>query len=151
MKKRAIYPVIAGVIFLFSSSVNAGVYSDDLSRCLVESSTSSDKLSLVKWMFTAMSLHPAVKSMASVSAKQLDNSNKEAADLFVKLLTVTCKDPAIKAIKYEGEVAIQSSFSVFGRVAAKELFSNPDVAAGMAGLEKYMDAEKIKESLGITK
>ena len=89
--------------------------------------------------------------MASVSAKQLDNSNKETADLSVKLLTETCKDQTIKSIKYEGEVAIQSSFSVFGQVAAKELFSNPDVAAGMAGLEKYMDAKKINETLGITK
>jgi len=28
-----------------------------------------------------------------------------------------------------------------------ELISNPEVAAGMAGLEKYMDAEKIKSAL----
>jgi hypothetical protein len=51
----------------------------------------------------------------------------------------------------EGEVAIQSSFNVFGQVAAKELFSNPDVAAEMAGLEKHLDGNKIKEALGITR
>jgi hypothetical protein len=151
MKRFSIYSVVAGIVFLFSSIVSAGVYTDDLSRCLVESSTSSDKIVLVKWMFTSMSLHPAVKSMASVSAKQLDNSNKETADLFVKLLTKTCKDQTVKAIKYEGEVAIHSSFNVFGQVAAKELFSNPDVAAGMSGLEKHLDGNKIKEALGITR
>jgi len=150
MKKLSIYSVIAGVIVLFSSGLNAGVYSDDLSRCLVESSTCSDKLVLVKWMFTAMSLHPAVKSMASVSAEQRDNSNKEVADLFVRLVTETCKDQTLKAIKYEGTVAIGSSFNVFGQVAAKELFSHPDVAAGMADLNKYMDPEKIRKALGIT-
>ncbi len=150
MKKYSIYAVIAGLIFLFSSSVDAGVYSDDLSRCLVESSTSSDKLMLVKWMFTSMSLHPAVKSMASVSAKQLADSSKETADMIVNLVTKTCRDQAKKAIKYEGGVALQSSFSVFGQVAAKELFSHPDVAAGLAGLEKYLSAKKIKEALEIT-
>lgn len=138
-------------MFLFSSNVNAGAYSDDLSRCLVESSSSADKPVLVKWMFTAMSLHPAVKSIASVSAQQVDISNREVANLFVKLVTETCKDQTIKAIKYEGNVALQSSFSILGQVAAKELFSNPDVAAGMAALEKYMDTEKIKKILGTTK
>jgi len=96
MKKHSICSIIAGFMFLFSSSVNAGMFSDDLSRCLVESSTSSDKLILVKWMFIAISLHPAVKSMVSVSAEQLDNSNKEIADLFVKLLTETCVSGAVK-------------------------------------------------------
>ena len=151
MKKYSIYSVIAGIMFLFSFSVNAGVYTDDLSRCLVESSTSSDKLTLVKWIFTAISLHPAVKSIATVSAKQIDNSNKEAADIFVKLVTETCKDQTVKAIKYEGEIAIQTSFGVLGQVAMMELLSNPEVAAGMAGLQKYMDAEKIKSALGVNK
>ncbi len=151
MNKILIALIIAGVMLLFSSGANAGVYSDDLSRCLVESSTPSDKMVLVKWMFTAMSLHPAVKSIASVSKKQLDISNKETGDLLVKLLTISCKEQAIKAIKYEGAAALHSSFNVFGQVAAKELFSNPDVAAGMAGLNKYMNSEEINKALEITK
>jgi len=151
MNKILIYLIIVGIIFLFFSGANAGVYSDDLSRCLIESSTPSDKMVLVKWMFTAMSLHPAVKSIASVSTKQIDNANKETADLFIKLLTRSCKEQAIKAIKYEGAVALQSSFGVFGQVAAKELFSNPDVAAGMAGLNKYMNTKEINKTLEVTK
>ncbi len=148
MRRLSIYCVFAGVIFLFSSSVNAGVYSDDLSRCLVESSTSSDKLILVKWMFTSISLHPAVKSIAPVSAKQVDDSNRRMAELVVKLVTKTCKDETIKAMKYEGEMALQSSFTVLGQVAAKELFNNPDVATALAGLDKYMDADEIRKALG---
>jgi hypothetical protein len=135
-------------ILLFSPGVNAGVYSDDLSRCLVESSTSSDKLALVRWVFTSISLHPAVRSIASVSPKQVDDSNREMAALTVKLVTVTCKNETIKAMKYEGESALKTSFGVLGQVAMKELFSNPDVAKGLAGLEKYMDTEKIKKELG---
>lgn len=123
--------------FLFSLQIQMLVlYSDDLSRCLVESSTSADKLTLVKRMFTAMSLHPAVKSMSNVSDKQIDNSNKEVAALFVKLVTVACKEQTIKAIKYEGQSAIQSSFNLLGQVAAKELFSNSDVVAGMFGIKR---------------
>lgn len=149
MKRMSIYSAMAGAMIVFSSSVNAGVYTDDLSRCLVESSTSANKLSFVKWMFIAISLHPAVKSMSSVSANQVDNSNKEVADIYTRLLTVACKDQAVKAIKYESTSAIQSSFTVFGQVAAKELFSNPAVAAGMSGLQKYFDTKKLNATLGI--
>ncbi len=131
-----------------SSSATAGIYTDDLSRCLVESSTASDKIALVKWMFAVLSLHPAVKSMASIPAEELENANKETAGVFVKLLAETCKDQTIKAVKYEGGAAIQASFNVLGQVAAKELLSHSDVASGMSGLVKYIDEEKLKKALG---
>jgi len=35
-------------------------------------------------------------------------------------------------------------------IAAQELFANPDVAAGMARLEKYMDADKRNKTLSIS-
>ena len=149
MKANHIKLAIAGLVLLFSSSVNAGVYTNDLSRCLVESSTAADKMDLVKWMFTAMALQPAVKSMSNVTAQQRDKSNKDIADLFVKLLTETCKEPAAKAIKYEGQPALNTSFSILGQVAAKELFANPNVAAGLSGLDKHLDKEKLNKALGI--
>ncbi|MBQ0712311.1 MAG: hypothetical protein KBT53_05065 [Porticoccus sp.] len=53
-------------------------------------------------------------------------------------------------MKHEGEVALESSFNIFGQVAAQELFTNPDVAAGMAGLEKYLGENKINKILIIS-
>jgi hypothetical protein len=141
--------VVAGM-GLASSGANAGMYTDDLSRCLVDSTTSADKLTLVKWMFAAMARHPAVKALASVSDAQMDAANKQTAELFVKLVTNTCKVQTQKAVKYEGQAALQASFQVFGQVAAAELFSNPDVAAGMSGLTKYFDNKKLSETLGIS-
>lgn len=151
MKSYSFYSFIVAVTMLFSANVKAGVYSDDLSRCLVESSTSADKLVFVRWMFTAMALHPAVKSIASVPDAKNDSASKEVAGLFKTFLTKTCKAQGVKAVKYEGPIAIQSSFEVFGKIAATELFSHPDVAAGMSKLNKYMDNEGIQKELGIVK
>lgn len=130
-------------------AVYAGPYTDDLSKCIVESTTTEDRTELVKWMFTAMSLHPAVKQVASVSTEQIDEANKQIAALVVKLLTKTCNKQARAAIKYEGQIAIQSSFEILGQVAAKELFANKDVAAGLVGLGKNIDKKKLDDSLGI--
>ena len=137
--------------FAVSNLSQAGVYSDDLSRCLVESSTPTDKSVLVKWMFTSMALHPDVAAMAKVSEAQRLESSKAAADMFTKLMTQTCLDQAKKAIKYEGAVAIQQGFAVFGQVAGQELFANPNVATALAGLGEHIDNDKLSSTLGLPK
>ena len=70
--------------------------------------------------------------------------NEVIADLFVKPLTESCRDPAKTALKFEGAVTIQQSFQVLGQVAGMELFSNPQVAAGMTELDKHFDPAKLK-------
>ena len=137
-------------LITFSGISQAGVYSDDLSRCLVESSTPADKSVLVQWMFTSMALHPDVAAMANVSEAQRGASNKAAADMFMKLMTQTCVDQAKKAMKYEGATAIQQGFNVFGQVAGKELFANPKVATALAGLGEHIDNDKLSSSLGLS-
>jgi len=132
-------------------SSKAGIYTDDLSRCLVESATSEDKITLVRWMFTSMALHPAIKDMANVNDSQRENANKEIAKLLVSLLTVKCLDVSKKAIKYDGTGAIQVSFSLLGQIAGKELFSNPDVAKALSALDEYIDKDILNKRLDIRK
>ena len=126
----------------------AGVYGDELSKCIVESSSTEDLTGFVRWMFATLGLHPSVKSMASISAEQRAEANKQCGKLFMRLLTETCKEQAQKAWKYEGQMAVESSFNILGRVAVRELFSNPEVEAGMAELQKYFDEEKLKSVFG---
>ena len=56
----------------------------------------------------------------------------------MRLLTESCKDAATTALKFEGPATLQLSFQVLGQVAGAELFSNPQVAAVMADLDKHM-------------
>lgn len=133
----------------FSLSAQAGVYSDDLSRCLVESSTEKDKALLVKWMFTSMALHPDVASMANVTQAQRDAANKDAADMFARLMTMTCLEQSKKAIQYEGAAAVEQGFNAFGQVAGKELFAHPNVAQALAALQNHIDTKKLEIALGL--
>ena len=140
--------LLAGLL-LISSASHADIYTDDLSRCLIESSSSEDKITLVRWMFSAMALHPAVKTIAPVNEAARVSTNKEMADLMVDLISVRCLEQSKKAVKYEGPVAFQASFEVFGKVAAQELFSNPSVAQGLSDLDNHIDIEKLNQALGI--
>lgn len=138
--------VYVGLLLALSlvGPAQAGVYTDDLSRCLVEKTDGEDRIALVRWMFSAAAAHPAVASIAAITPEQMDASNKAIADLFMTLLTDVCREQAVKALEYEGPATIQLSFQVLGQVAGTELFASPEVAQAMAGLDKYTDREKLE-------
>ncbi len=143
------FMLIFFMLFMFvNGNSQAGQYSDDMSKCFVESSSARDKIQLVRWMVLAMSLHPAVEPMTSISKTQYNDTNKKTAELFQRLLVESCAVESRKAIKYEGEMGFLIAFKTLGEVAARELFTNPKVAGGMADLEKYFDAEKLEKILG---
>ena len=119
---------------LTASPAHAGPYSDELGKCLVASTTTADKGALVKWMFATAALHPAVKSIASVTPAERTGFNRDTARLFERLVTESCKAQTLEAMKYEGAVALQVAFQLLGQVAARELFADPAVAGGIAGL-----------------
>ena len=64
--------VIVAVVVLAGAAVppaEAGIYADDLAKCLVASTTTRDQTDLVRWIFATAALHPGVSSIAAVSAE----------------------------------------------------------------------------------
>jgi hypothetical protein len=143
--QRLLVNLAAALAALCGSPALAGPYADDLSKCLVRSTTVADKHALVKWMFATAALHPDVRSIASVSPEQRVEINKNLAALFERLLTVACRKETREALQFEGPSTMESSFQVLGQVAGRELFSDPQVASGMANTFKYIDAKKLQE------
>jgi hypothetical protein len=136
---------VAAALLLLSHPASAGVYTDDLSRCLVKSSSQADKELLVQWIFSAISLHPAVKPYATITADQRDDLDRKLAVVIQRLVLTDCRSQTLDAIKYEGDATLGASFQVLGQVAARSLFSDPNVAHGLNGLEKYFDEKKLDE------
>jgi hypothetical protein len=128
---------------------HAGVYSDDLGKCMVSGSTAQQKQQLVQWIFFAISLNPAIKPYANITAAQREAANKDIAGLFEKLLGETCNKEAREAIKYEGVAAFSESFRLFGQVAGQEIFASPEVSAGAAEYTKHLDVEGLQKKLGL--
>jgi hypothetical protein len=151
MKSSAI--AVASLVFSLTTTLITGValggpYADEMAKCLVQSTTDSDKTDLVKWMFSAVALHPAVKSLSAVSDAESQRLNKIAAKLVERLLTESCKSSTQDAIKYEGPATFQSSFNVLGQAAAHSLFSDPSVAKGAAEIGNHFDKQKFERVFG---
>jgi hypothetical protein len=138
--------IAAGVLALTvgcASGASAGVYADDLSKCLVKSANEQDRTVLMQWFFTMLASNPSIKSMSSVTDAQRANVDRKTADLFMRLLTVDCHSEVVTALRNEGGAVMETSFSTLGQVAARGLFSNPAAVQDMQGFTKYLDKAKL--------
>lgn len=126
---------------------SAGVYADDMSKCLVHSTNEADQAQLVGWLFAAISSHPSVKPMTSLTNAQRDAAIQKAGSLMQRLMLVDCRKETVNALKYEGTGSIGQAFSVLGQAAMRGLMTDPSVAEGMAGLGKSLDETKFEEML----
>jgi hypothetical protein len=139
---------VAGLALAFTlglaGATEAGVYSDDLSKCLVRSATPSDQTAFMVWLFAAMSVHPDVKAYSAMTDTQREAVSRRAAELLVRLMAVDCHNESVAALKYEGESALSAGFNVFGQVAARGLLGNAVVAQDLARMEGYVDKSKLE-------
>jgi len=145
MKSKFILLLITSLLFVtsFPQKSFSGVYGDNLAKCLINSTSKTDRILLVRWIFTSGSQHPALKDMFLVSEKDLDKIYQDTADLFIKLLTESCKEEANLAFHYEGQTAFNESFSALGRNSAMEIVQDQEVVSSIGKFAKYMDTKRL--------
>lgn len=96
---RLVGSAIAALIAAMSQPAVASVYSDDLAKCLVSRTTEAEKTDMMRWIFAAMSAHPAVSAMSTVTVAQRTALNTRYAQLTEQLLTDRCRTEAVAALK----------------------------------------------------
>jgi hypothetical protein len=143
MKKFA---AIAGVLALTAQAgaASAGVYADDLTRCVVSSTSASDRISFIRWMFGAMSAHDEVAPLSTVTPEQRASMTEEAAKIVQRLILTDCREQSSNAFKYEGESALTSTFEVFGKVAMGDLMGDAKVSAVFDSMDSYFDRDLLE-------
>lgn len=140
MKRIAVF----ASLLLVGSPALAGPYSDDLAKCLVASTSSDDRVALVRWMFTSFAAHPDVAPLSAATTAQVDAIDTQVGAIFTRLLTQSCREQTQAALRYEGSAAIETAFQVLGQVAAKELGTNPAVQKRLAALGEKIDQRAIE-------
>jgi hypothetical protein len=132
----------AAILMSCAGSASAGIYTDDLSRCLVKSATTADRLSFVRWLFSTITAADAVGAMSNVTQAQREQSSRETVNLMERLLLVDCRAETAAALRYDGHTALGASFELLGKVAMADLMGDPAVHAEMERLDSHMDAAK---------
>lgn len=138
---------LALVLAAGGTAAQAGVYTDDLSKCLVKATAPADQQTLVLWIYAAMSSHPQVKPYSKLTESEQERATKGATELMQRLLTIDCRKEAVEAIQYEGAATMEAAFEVLGEVAMRNLMGDAAVAKMMEGMTKYLDRPAL-EALG---
>ncbi|AZV47141.1 hypothetical protein C3L23_07595 [Nautilia sp. PV-1] len=139
--KKFIFTIILGV------SLNAGVYTNQLIKCMVKNTTPQNITTLKKWMFFAFAQDSDLKKYAKISLKDKKEVNKEMGKYVTKLLTDKCAAELKNAVKYEGAKSISIAFEYLGRIAGSAITSSPDVKLFFSDLTKYVDMKKLDKIL----
>ena len=139
------FSAIAAVFLclLLAPRAEAGIYGDELAKCMVRSSTADDHVTLMRWIFSALAQHPALQSMSTVTPQQRETSDRELAALIQRLVFTDCRKQAVEGLKYEGSPALTTGFSVLGQVATRDIFNDQHVAKGLATLGLFLDKGKV--------
>ena len=142
-----ITPITLVILMFLNCSLFAGPFTDNLSRCLVRSTSDGDIKKLVNWIFRVVADHPHIKNnVGSVySPTQKTKADVHAAEIFTTLLTETCREEAQEALKYEREIALFKSFETLGQVAMSKMMSDRNVMQSSQEFEKYMDLNKFQK------
>ena len=133
------------LILLLSVFLYAGPYTNQLSKCLIDSSSKKDKIILMNWIFAIYSANPDIE-IISISQSKRDIYYKKVAKLFLRLLE-DCKLEFKEALKYEGRYALYRSFGFLGKVSARRLMGNPFVIKESMKYLKYIDKNEIEKAL----
>ena len=139
--------VLSLIFILFSLSVHAGPQSDALGTCLTDNTNGKERKELAQWIFIAISAHPEMSNLSSVSKQDREKSNKGMADIVMRLLTEDCAIQARAAVNAEGGEGLESSFKVLGRIAMQEIMSNQSVSTSIADYVKFLDQKKLRSAL----
>ncbi|WP_154668123.1 hypothetical protein [Pseudoduganella violaceinigra] len=151
LAKKILASLAISTAAMTSIPAHAGVYGDDLGKCLVKSATPEDKQQLMQWIFFAIALNPELKQYSSITPEKRDAADKAIAGVFSKLVGQSCTEEAKLVIQYEGPLAFRTAFELLGKIAASELFSAPEVAAGTSTFTKYLDSAELQKKLGLPK
>ncbi len=135
---------IAIALSVCAPAARAGVFTDDLSRCLVAKTTPADRTALVRFMFAAVSANPSVSDLVSMYSAKRDELTAGFARLTERLVLTDCRTQSVAALKNEGTGVFEASFNVLGQIAGRGLMNDPASTVVLQGVGKKMDKAKFE-------
>lgn len=138
------FSALTAVALLGSAQLaTAGPTVDQLSDCLVKSTTETDKKTVLQWTFVALSAHPELKKFSNVNEEQRTQLDNNLAQVLQRILVEQCSAQTKAVIAAEGVQAVGDSFQELGSVTGEEIINNPEVNNQLKGVLRYVDLNKL--------
>ncbi|AXY57588.1 hypothetical protein CDG60_14070 [Acinetobacter chinensis] len=134
---------LASALMGITQFAAAGPAVDQLSECLVKSTTAADKTAVLQWTFVALSAHPELKKFSNVTEEQKTQLDKNLALVLQRILTEQCSAQTKAVIQAEGIQAVGDSFQELGSITGEEILKTPEVKDQLKGVVRYIDLNKL--------
>jgi len=121
----------------------AGPTVDQLSNCLINPTTPTDKTVVLQWTFVALGNHPDLKAFSNVTATQKEALDKNLATVLQRILVEQCSAQTKAVIQTEGLQAVGDSFQELGSITGEEILKTPEIKQQLNGVLKYVDLNKL--------
>lgn len=136
--------VLMATVLLGATQVTiAGQEVDQLSECLIQSTTATDKTTVLQWTFVALSSHPDLKNFSQVTPEQKEQLDKNLAQVLQRILMDQCSVQAKAVIQTQGLEAVGDSFQELGKITGEEILNNPEVKSQLKGVLRYVNITKL--------
>lgn len=135
--------VLISGLFFTAQMASASTVQDQLSACLVKSTTPTDKTAVLQWTFAALATHPDLKAFAQVNDAQKEQLDQNFAAVLQRILVEQCSTQAKAVIQADGVEGIGASFQELGQITGEEILKNPEIKSQLKGVLKYLDLNKL--------
>lgn len=134
---------LVAAMFGATQMANAGPAVDQLSDCLVKSTTAADKTTVLQWTFTALAAHPDLKSFSNVTPEQKTQLDQKLAQVLQRVIVEQCSTQTKAVIQAEGIQAVGQAFQQLGQSAGQDIVKDPAVRQQLQGTLRYIDLNKL--------
>ena len=124
-----------------SSDKSAG---DALGQCLVLKSTGQDRLTLVRWMASAMLASPQVADLGQVAPAKREGLDRDVAAVFTRLMTRECLALSRVVAKGSTTEGFRIAGEALGKIAMENLVSGSQGSGAFTNFSKFIRPEDFK-------
>ena len=133
------------ILITFYQTISlAEQYSDKFANCLMQKTTDRDKIVLVRWAFSALAHHSALRDEFNIPKSKFTKHEIAVADYVQYILGTVCFKETKNVLRYEGDEAFLKGFELLGEIAFLSLTNETAVAEALENYVIHIDPEFIK-------
>jgi hypothetical protein len=125
----------------------AGPALEDLKACIGDHTSGKDRKDLAVWLFSAMSVHPSMKTLSPVPPAAREQADKSAARIMSRIFSQDCVSQAVATVKAEGPNSLHLAGQTLGALAMQELMTDKGVSEALGGISKHVDMTKFERAM----
>ena len=133
------------LITFCQTTSQAGQYSNKFANCLMQKTTERDKVVLVRWAFSAMAHHSALKEEFNIPKSKFTKHEIAVADYVQYILGTVCFKETKNVLNYEGEEAFLKAFELLGELAFLSLMQESTVSNALENYVTHIDPEFLRK------